>query len=93
MNEPTPARVVEPSVPAVEAPEVPGPVQVSDVLQQRTFHDSREVEAAKAAGLPTVEGPPLTPEAKMALREANQAIKNGLAWFDHAVKTLGGITS
>lgn len=88
MSDPTPARVIDQPVEAVEAPAVP-----ATTLQQRTFHDSREIDAAKAAGLPTTEGPPLTVEAKMALREAQAAIKNGLAWFDHAVKTLSGIGS
>jgi len=87
VSDPTPARIVEP-VEAVEAPALP-----TDTLQQRTFHDSREIDAARKAGLPTPEGPPLTAEAKMALREAHAAIKNGLAWFDHAVKTLNQIGS
>lgn len=85
---PTPAVVVE--APVVEEPtaDPTGPVQ------QRTFHDSREIDVASAAGLPTPEGHPLSPQAIATIRDLQggvQAMKEWVAHFERIVEKAANL--
>lgn len=69
-----------PEIPVVEPPVVytpPAPVQ------QKTFHDSREIDAAKAAGLDTPQGPAITAEAKLILDTSMRGLAAIREWCDH----------
>ncbi len=62
--------------------ETPTPV-VDGPVQQQTFHDTREIAAAEAAGLPTPEGVPLQPAALQMLRDLDEGIKAAKDWLNY----------
>ena len=74
---PSPSPVAEPAPPVVDGP-----------VQQRTFHDTREIAAAEASGLPTPEGVPLQPAALLTLRDLDAAITAMEGWIVHFRQTL-----
>ena len=86
--EPAPAPSVSPDpVPAAPAPDPNAP------LQQRSFHDTREIAAAQAAGLPTPQGAPLAPADLQKLRDLGQAIEALEEWVKLFRKVYDDIVS
>lgn len=73
---PETAPVIDSIEPAVVAPVLP-------VVPRDGFHDSREVAAAMAQGLPTQDGYPLHPAAQEILREARSGVAAVRQWADY----------
>jgi hypothetical protein len=51
-------------------------------VQQRDFHDTREVAVAESAGLKTTAGVPLSPAAIATLRDLDKATAALRSWAD-----------
>lgn len=75
-----------PVIASIEPAPAAGPPQ--PVIPKDGFHDSREVQAAMAGGLPTQDGYPLHPAAQERLRNIQAGINAIKGWVDNMQSEL-----
>ena len=83
-----PAPEVVPAASETPDPADSTPAAPSDVLIQTTFHDTREIQAAEAAGIPTPAGQPLSSAAQETLRGLRDGVTEIRNWCDYIDRVL-----